>query len=98
MLQKLVTEFFLKNEFQSAKRKKNQTTKCTSAILKKMCRPSYIILRVQRLKSNQCCRRKFCRLLFGIKELIANSVDLDEVAHDEPPHLDLRCLQIRLKA
>ena len=23
---------------------------------------------------------------------IANSVDLDEVAHDEPPHLDLRCL------
>ena len=24
----------------------------------------------------------------------ANSVDLDEVAHDEPPHLDLYCLQI----
>ena len=22
----------------------------------------------------------------------ANSVDLDEVAHDEPPHLDLHCL------
>ena len=22
----------------------------------------------------------------------ANSVDLDEVAHNEPPHLDLRCL------
>ena len=21
-----------------------------------------------------------------------NSVDLDEVAHDEPPHLDLHCL------
>ena len=21
----------------------------------------------------------------------ANSVDLDEVAHDEPPHLDLHC-------
>ena len=24
----------------------------------------------------------------------ANSVDLDEVAHHEPPHQDLRCLQI----
>ena len=22
----------------------------------------------------------------------ANSVDLDEVAHNEPPHLDLHCL------
>ena len=22
----------------------------------------------------------------------ANSVDLDEMAHNEPPHLDLRCL------
>ena len=26
---------------------------------------------------------------------MANSVDLDEVAHDEPPHQDLRCLQIQ---
>ena len=26
----------------------------------------------------------------------ANSVDLDEVAHDEPPHLALRCLQVQL--
>ena len=26
----------------------------------------------------------------------ANSVDLDEVAHYEPPHQDLRCLQIQL--
>ena len=26
----------------------------------------------------------------------ANSVDLDEVAHDEPPQQDLRCLQILL--
>ena len=23
---------------------------------------------------------------------VANSLDLDEVAHDEPPHLDLHCL------
>ena len=26
----------------------------------------------------------------------ANSVDLDEVAHNEPPHLDLHCLHSRL--
>ena len=25
-----------------------------------------------------------------------NTVDLNEVAHDEPPHQDLRCLQIQL--
>ena len=24
--------------------------------------------------------------------ILANSVDLDEVAHNEPPHLDLYCL------
>ena len=23
---------------------------------------------------------------------VANSVDFDEVAHNEPPHLDLQCL------
>ena len=27
---------------------------------------------------------------------MANSVDLDEEAHYEPPHQDLRCLQIQL--
>ena len=27
---------------------------------------------------------------------MANSVDLDEVAHNEPPHQDLRYLQIQL--
>ena len=27
---------------------------------------------------------------------MANSVDLDEVAHHEPPHQDLCCLQIQL--
>ena len=27
---------------------------------------------------------------------MANSVDLDEVAHNEPPHQDLRCMQIQL--
>ena len=26
----------------------------------------------------------------------ANRVDLDEVAHNEPPHLDLHCLPSRL--
>ena len=30
------------------------------------------------------------------KDHRANSVDLDEVAHDEPPHQDLYCLQIQL--
>ena len=28
------------------------------------------------------------------KTIMANSVGPDEVAHDEPPHLDLSCLQI----
>ena len=27
---------------------------------------------------------------------MANSVDLDEVAHCEPPHPDLRCLRIQI--
>ena len=30
------------------------------------------------------------------KDKRANSVDLDEMAHYEPPHQDLRCLQIQL--
>ena len=30
------------------------------------------------------------------KDWRANSVDLDDVAHYEPPHQDLRCLQIQL--
>ena len=30
-------------------------------------------------------------ILFQTAEF-ANSIDLDEVAHDEPPHLDLYCL------
>ena len=34
--------------------------------------------------------------MLRIKDQRANSVDLDEVAHDEPPHQDLRCLQIQL--
>ena len=32
------------------------------------------------------------------KDQKANSVDLNEVAHHEPPHQDLRCLQIQLFA
>ena len=27
---------------------------------------------------------------------VANNLDPDEVAHHEPPHLDLHCLQIQL--
>ena len=30
------------------------------------------------------------------KEQRTNSLDLDEEAHFEPPHLELRCLQIQL--
>ena len=32
----------------------------------------------------------------SFKDWRANSVDSDVVAHDEPPHLDLPCLQIHL--
>ena len=35
-------------------------------------------------------------LYWEFKDYRANSVDLDEVAHYEPPHQDLRCLQIQL--
>ena len=33
-------------------------------------------------------------IILKIQKLWANSVDLDEVAHYEPRHQDLRCLQI----
>ena len=33
-------------------------------------------------------------IILRIRRLEANSVDLDEVAHYEPPHQDLRSLQI----
>ena len=35
-------------------------------------------------------------IILRFQRLRANSVDLDEVAHYEPPHQDLRCLQIVL--
>ena len=35
-------------------------------------------------------------IILRIQRLEGNSVDLDEVAHNEPPHQDLRCLQIQL--
>ena len=35
-------------------------------------------------------------IILRIQRLEANSVDLDEVAHHEPPHQDLHCLQIQL--
>ena len=31
----------------------------------------------------------------SFKEQLANIVDPDEVAHNEPPHLNLRCLQVQ---
>ena len=33
-------------------------------------------------------------LYWKFKDKWANSVDPDEVAHNEPPHLDLYCLQL----
>ena len=37
--------------------------------------------------------RKYLTLIIGDETAeFANSVDLDEVAHKEPPHLDLHCL------
>ena len=35
-------------------------------------------------------------IILRFQDQRANSVDLDEVAHDEPPHQDLRCLQTQL--
>ena len=35
-------------------------------------------------------------IILGIQRLEGKQHDLDEVAHDEPPHQDLRCLQIQL--
>ena len=35
-------------------------------------------------------------IILRIQRLEGNSVDLDEVAHVEPPHQDLGCLQIQL--
>ena len=33
-------------------------------------------------------------MILRIQRLDANTVDPDEVAHDEPPHQDLHCLEI----
>ena len=35
-------------------------------------------------------------IIFRIQRLEVNSVDLDEVAHSEPPYQDLRCSQTQL--
>ena len=35
-------------------------------------------------------------IILRIQRQRANSVDMDEVAHNEPPHQNLRCLQIQL--
>ena len=35
-------------------------------------------------------------IILRIQRLEDNSVDLDEVDHDEPPHQDLHCLQIHI--
>ena len=40
----------------------------------------------------------FQKMLSPSYIILRNSVDLDEVAHHEPPHQDLCCLQIQLFA
>ena len=49
-------------------------------------------LRQQNWKKYFATTLSFCEL----KDQKANSVDSDEVAHYEPPHLDLHCLQIKI--
>ena len=42
------------------------------------------------------CSLRVCNLPEMKIAEYANSVDLDEVAHNEPPHLDLHCLRSSL--
>ena len=42
------------------------------------------------------CSRSAAIFISGTLSANANSVELDEVAHDEPPHLDLYCLPASL--
>ena len=46
-----------------------------------------------KIKTNPPSKHSCNSLSTGVKKAeFANSVDLDEVAHHEPPHLDLHCL------
>ena len=85
---------------------KKQMTKFTSGKFQKMFHPSYLIMRIQRLEDEHEIYAVgsfsyFCSFFFSkdpethIAEF-ANSIDLDEVAHNEPPHLDLHCLSSSL--
>ena len=49
--------------------------------------------RLQIFKKKKKKKRKV-QAIYHIEN--SKSVDLDEVAHDKPPHQDLRCLQTRL--
>ena len=53
-----------------------------------------------RTGDHMCRRHLLCSLTLKVPETkiaeFSNSVDLDEVAHDEPPHLDLHRLPSRL--
>ena len=59
---------------------------------------------VQICKSARACEDhlvRFVRIFTSVPKTkiaeFANSVDLNEVAHHEPPHLDLHCLHSSLK-
>ena len=50
----------------------------------------------KRSRNADTCSHMYCQLnLLSTRDEnteFANSIDLDEVAHNEPPHLDLHCL------
>ena len=64
------------------------TSKCirASAVLSGMVLSHYIVMPLYQVK--------LLTLYLPVTKIaeFANSVDLDEVAHNEPPHLDLHCL------
>ena len=57
---------------------------------------SFLLFKSYLAKSSLFCFSDMRSLTLKVPEMkiaeFANSVDLDEVAHDEPPHLDLHCL------
>ena len=53
-------------------------------------------LKHQKSRQNLCLQNFEDRSYWEAKEEQADSVDPDEEAHNEPPHLDLYCLQIHL--
>ena len=47
-------------------------------------------------RGNSKREKKHRQIILRFQRLEGNSADPEEVAHNEPPHLDLPCLQIKL--